>query len=230
MTRRIRALLLNCALNGLALIVSAAIGPAHAADKICIGVVLPKAQLGQGSGGADVSEPVRQSLMGYLGGPATQILPLQARIPVQAEAEAREAGCPYVLYTSIVHRKARSGGGFGALLGAVAPVAGMVPGLGGLGGGAGAMVASQAAAVAATAAAQAQAQAMQEQASAALGNASQGQIRKGDQITLEYQLKRTGQARPLAAKSLQVKAGEDGEDLLSPLLEQEATGVLTAAS
>lgn len=208
----------------LTVLVAAALVPgAHAAEQICIGVVAPKAQLGQGTDGADVSEPVRQSLMAYLGGPATRIVPLQARIPMQADAEAAQAGCQYVLYTSVVHKKARGGAGFGKLLGAVAPMAGMVPGLGAMGGGAGAMVASQAAAVAASAAAQ-------EQAMAALSNASQGQIKKGDQVTLEYQLKRSGEAKPVAAKSLSGKATQDGADLLSPLLEQVATEVLGAAT
>lgn len=203
---------------------------AVADDKVRIGIVLPKAQLGQGTSGADVAEPVRQTLIAYLSGPATEIVPLQARIPIQVNAEAQEAGCQYVLYTSVTHKKGGGGAGFGKLMGAMAPVAGMVPGLGGLGGGAGAVVASQAAAAAASAAAQAQAQAAQEQAMAALTNASQGQVKKGDQITLEFKLQKPGDAKPVLEKSGKGKATQDGEDLLSPLIEAAATDVLTAAT
>lgn len=205
-------------------------GTALSTDKVRIGVVLPKAQLGQGTSGADVAEPVRQTLIAYLSGPATEIVPLQARIPIQANAEAQEAGCQYVLYTSVTHKKGGGGGGFGKFMGAMAPMAGMVPGLGGLGGGAGAVVASQAAAVAASAAAQAQAQEMQEQAMSALTNASQNEVKKGDQITLEYKLQKTGEAKPMLQKSGKGKATQDGEDLLSPLIEAAATEVLTAAA
>lgn len=196
-----------------------------ATEKIRICIVRPKAQLGQGTSGADVAEPVRQSLVAYLSGPATELVPLQSLIPLQAEAEAQQAGCQYVLYSSIVHKK---GGGLGKMLGAMAPVAGMLPGM--AMSGSGSVVAAQAAAVASTAAAQVQAQQMQEQAMAALSSASQGQIRKGDTITLEYKLQRLGVPQPLVSDSGRRKAAQDNEDLISPLIEKAATHVLTAAS
>ena len=195
-----------------------------ASDKVRIGVVLPKAQLGQGSTGADVAEPVRQSLIAYLSGPATELVPLTARIPMQIEAEAAQAGVQYVLYTSVVHKKGRSGG-FGKLLGAVAPVAGsVIPAAGGFGN-TGAIVATQAATAASIAVAQQQAQ---QQATAALMSASQSNVRKGDLIELEYKLTRAG--AQFATKLANGKATEDGQDLLSPLLEQAATEVLTSVT
>lgn len=202
----------------------AAVG-AVAAETIRIGIVRPKAQLGQGTSGADVAEPVRQSMVAYLSGPATELVPLQSLIPLQAEAEAQQAGCQYVLYTSIVHKK---GGGLGKMMGAMAPVAGMLPGMAAAD--SGSMVASQAAAMAASAAAQMQAQQMQEQAMAALSSASQGQIRKGDTITLDYRLQKLGVAQPVVENSGKRKASEDNEDLISPLIEAAATEMLTAAS
>lgn len=195
-----------------------------AADKVRIGVVLPKAQLGQGTTGADVAEPVRQTLIAYLSGPATEIVPITARIPIQIDAEATQAGVQYVLYTSVVHKKGRGGGGgFGKLLGAMAPVAGMIPGAGALGS-TGAIVASQAA----TAAAMAAQQQAQEQAMAQLMSASQSNIKKGDQIAFEYKLTKSGTA--VATKLTNGKATQDGQDLLSPLIEQVATEVLTSVS
>jgi hypothetical protein len=63
---------------------------------------------------------------------------------------------------------------------------------------------------------------------AAITGASEQNIKKGDQVTLEYQLMKTGLAEPFATKSASAKAGENGEDLLSPLIEQTATEVLGA--
>lgn len=188
--------------------------------KICL--VLPKAQLGQGTSGADVAEPVRTTLTAYLGGPATELIPLSARIPIQIDAEAQAMACDYVLYSSVTQKK---GGGFGKLLSAAAPIATMAGGMGSMGGNYGAMVAGQAVAQAATTAA---AQSAQQEAMEALNGAAKSNIKKGDQITLEYKLVKPGVAEPIVAQSTVAKAKESGEDLVSPLIEQAATQVLTA--
>ena len=188
--------------------------------KICL--VLPKAQLGQGTSGADVAEPVRATLTAYLGGPATELVPLTARIPIQIDAEASEVGCAYVLYSSVTQKK---GGGFSKLLGAAAPLAQVMPGMAGMGGNYSAMMATQAVAQVATTAA---AKSAQEEAMEALGGAAKSNIKKGDQITLEYKLMQAGNATPVASSSAVAKAKENGEDLVSPLIEQAATQVLTA--
>src|SRR5687767_9076996 len=97
--------------------------------KICL--VLPKAQLGQGTSGADVAEPVRATLTAYLGGPATELIPLTARIPIQIDAEAQVTGCEYVLYSSVTQKK---GGGLSKMFAAAAPIATMAGGMAGMGG------------------------------------------------------------------------------------------------
>lgn len=201
-------------------------GPAAVAkSRICL--VLPKAQLGQGSSGADVGEPVRQTMIAYLNGPQTELISLTARIPLQVEAEAQQAACQYVLYTSVAQKK--GGGGFGKLLAvaaAAAPIASMmVPGVGGMGGNYGAMMAGQAVASAASAAA---AQDAQQQAMEAINGASEQNIKKGDQVSLDYLLMKPGVEEPFAAKSTSAKATQKGEDLLSPLIEQAAIDVLGA--
>jgi len=194
-----------------------------AKSRICL--VLPKAQLGQGSSGADVGEPVRQTLLSYLTGPTVELVSLTARIPMQIEAEAQQSSCEYVLYTSVVQKK--GGGGFGKLLAAAAPIASVLPGVGGLAGNYGAIMAGQAVASAASAAA---AQNAQQEAMDAINGASEQNIKKGDEVTLEYQLTKAGAAEPLAAKSSSAKASQKGEDLLSPLIEQTAIDVLGAIS
>jgi len=191
-------------------------------SKICL--VLPKAQLGQGTSGADVAEPVRATLTAYLGGPATELIPLTARIPIQIDAEAQVLACDYVLYSSVSQKK---GGGFSKMLGAAAPIATMAGGMAGMGGNYGTMVGAQAVASAASTAA---AQSAQQEAMEALGGAAKSNIKKGDQITLEYKLVKPGVAEPISAQSAVAKAKESGEDLVSPLIEQAATQVLTAIS
>jgi len=196
--------------------------PAATKSRICL--VLPRAQLGQGSSGADVGEPVRQTMIAYLNGPTVEIIPLAARIPVQVEAEAQQSACEYVLYTSVVQKK--GGGGFGKLLAAAAPIASvMLPGVGGLAGNYGAIMAGQAVASAASAAA---AQNAQQEAMEAINGASEQNIKKGDEVTLEYQLTKAGVTEPFATHSSSAKAKAKGEDLLSPLIEQTAIEVMGA--
>src|SRR5262245_20991336 len=98
---------------------------ASAETKLTVGVALPRAQLGQPNGAnADVAEPVRQVLMSYLKGPVIEVVTLDARIPVQIAAEAKEKGCAFVLYTDV--SQASKGGGL-KMLKKLAPVAGMLP-------------------------------------------------------------------------------------------------------
>jgi len=155
------------------------------------------------------------------------LVSLAARIPVQVDAEAQQAACEYILYTSVVQKK--GGGGFGKLLAAAAPIASvagmMVPGVGGMTGNYGAIMAGQAVASAASAAA---AQNAQQEAMEAITGASEKNIKKGDQITLDYQLMKAGVVEPFATKSSSAKASEKGEDLLSPLIEQTAIEVMGA--
>jgi hypothetical protein len=215
----------SVALAAAAPVANAGNSPAHAAaakSRICL--VLPRAQLGQGSTGADVGEPVRQTMIAYLNGPTVELISLAARIPVQVDAEAQQSACEYVLYTSVVQKK--GGGGFGKLLAAAAPIAGMmVPGVGGMTGSYGAIMAGQAVASAASAVA---AQNAQQEAMEAITGASEQNIKKGDQITLEYQLTKIGVAEPFATKAASAKASQKGEDLLSPLIEQTAIEVMGA--
>jgi hypothetical protein len=57
-----------------------------------------------------------------------------------------------------------------------------------------------------------------------------GQIKSKDDVTVQYQLIPTGQTAPVAQNALKGKAKSDGEDVLTPLLQQTATDVLTAVT
>ena len=185
---------------------------------ICI--ALPQAQLGQGNNSpTDVSEPVRTTLGTFMAGPAVQLVRLDARIAVQIDAEATQKGCGYVLRSSVTQKK-----GGGSFLKKMAPLAGALPMLGGVSGSMGSMVAAQAVSQAASTAA---AQSMQEEAMAAMTGAQQSNVKSGDTITVEYALTQVGNATPIQEGKLQQKAKQNGEDLISPLLEQVATAVVT---
>jgi hypothetical protein len=200
----------------------AAIAPA--ADKLIIGVALPRAQLGQGNGAnADVAEPVRQALISYLKGPVIEVVALEARIPLQINAEAQEKNCAFVLYTDVTQKP--KGGGLG-LLKKLAPVASALPMLGG----AGNMGAQMAASAATQGIMQASMQAAQEDAMAnamaAISGAQKSKVKAGDALTLEYRLVRPGEQEPLKTDRFVGKAKNNGDDVLSPLIESVATVVV----
>jgi hypothetical protein len=186
---------------------------------IRIGVVTPDAQVGQGTNaGQDYGTPIRNALIQLMSGPAVEIAALDARIPIQLQAEAQQKECDYILYSSVVVKKPQKGG-FGNFMKMAAPVASMAPMMGG--GMTGAMagsVASQAASVAA------------QQAASNQMSQFNGQIKSKDDITLQYQLVAPGQQNPKTQNTLQAKAKADGEDVMTPLLTQVATNVLTEAT
>jgi hypothetical protein len=195
-----------------------------AGDKLIVGVALPRAQLGQGNGAnADVAEPVRQALISYLKGPVIEVVALEARIPLQINAEAQEKNCAFVLYTDVTQKP--KGRGLG-MLKKLAPVASALPMLGG----AGNMGAQMAASAATQGIMQAQMQAAQEDAMAnamaAISGAQKSNVKAGDALTLEYKLVRPGEQEPVKADMFVGKAKSNGDDVLSPLIESVATVVV----
>jgi hypothetical protein len=186
--------------------------------KIRIGVAPPDAQLGQGNNaGADYSTPIRNAEVALMSGPAIEITALDSHIPIQLQAEAQQKQCDYILFSSVTVKHS-SGGGFGkfakfgGMAASMTPMAGMARGMGG--------------AVAAQAAGMAASQMAQQQAMNQLAGFN-GQIKSKDDVTVQYQLVALGQTSPVLQNSLQGKAKSDGEDVLTPLLQQAATTVLT---
>jgi hypothetical protein len=177
---------------------------------IRIGVVEPKAQMGQGNSGANVAEPIRAMIIKYLAGPSQEVVPIEAMIPTQIEAEAASKQCDYVLYAAIGQKTASGGLG---MLKMMAPMASMVPGVGMLAGGAaGAMTTVGVGAV------------MSGTASAA------STVKAKSDVTFEYKLMAPGNTNPVVANTETVKARENGEDVISPLIEHAATAILEKVS
>ena len=97
-----------------------------AAGKIRIGVAPPDAQVGQGNNaGADYSTPIRNVMVALMNGPAVEVAALDARVPVQLQAEAQQKECDLILYSKVIVK--HNSGGFGKLMKMAAPVASVVP-------------------------------------------------------------------------------------------------------
>lgn len=192
-----------------------ALGP-KAPGKVRIGVAPPDAQVGQGSNaGGDYSTPIRNAEIALMNGPAVEIAALDSHIPMQLQAEAQQKQCDYILFSSVGVKHASGGFGkfakFGGMAASMTPI--------GMAGGMRSAVAAQAASVAAS-------QMAQQQAMNQLSGFN-GQIKSKDDVTVQYQLIATGQSSPALQDSLKGKAKSDGEDVLTPLLTQAATAVLT---
>ncbi len=197
--------------------------------KVSIGIPVPQAQLGQGSSEADLGEPFRQSLIARLRGSGFDLVPLQSRDARQVDAEAADKHVTYVLYSRVEQK--HGGSGIGGMFKKLAPLANMLPMVGGrMGGMGGGALASAAASTMAQSAASASAEALQRDAMAQLTGGQQSSIKNGDVVTLEYRLVAPGSNSPVGASTLQGKAKSDGEDVLSPLVEQLAGAVTTAAT
>lgn len=194
---------------------------AKPSGKVRIGVAPPEAQMGQGSNsGADYSTPIRSAEVALMGGPAVEVMPLDSHVPMQLQAEAKQKQCDYIMYSSVsvTHGQATGLGKF-AKYGTMA--ANMTP--------MGAMTHGMAAAAAAQAAAAAASQMAQQQAVNQLAGFN-GQIKSKDDVSVQYQLVASGQSVPLVQNTLQGKAKANGEDVLTPLLQQAATTVLTTVN
>jgi hypothetical protein len=195
------------------------LGP-KAPGRIRIGVAPPDAQVGQGNNaGADYSTPIRNAEVALMAGPAIEVAALDAHVPVQLQAEAQQKQCDYILFSSIAVK--HSSGGFGKFAKFGGMAASMTP--------VGAMAGGMRGAAAAQAAGMAASQAAQHQAMNQLAGFN-GQIKSKDDVTVQYQLVIPGQSTPVVQNSLAGKAKSDGEDVLTPLLQQAATTVLTSVS
>lgn len=213
--------------GGAPIAIPQALGP-KALGKIRIGVAPPEAQVGQGSNAqGDYSTPIRNAMILLMNGPAVEIAALDSRVAMQLQAEALQKQCDYILYSSVAVKHPQ-GGGFGKFMKMGGTMAQMTP-MGAMAHGMGGAMAASAASVAASAAAQAAQQQAMNQVMSQLSGFN-GQIKQKDDVTVQYQLTQTGQGAPLLQNALQGKAKSDGEDVLTPLLQQTANTVLTQVS
>lgn len=164
-----------------------------------VGVVTPKAQMGQSFAGVEVAEPVRAILLQQLNAPAVEVTAINATVQSQIDQEAREKECDFILYSNLWHKEG-GGGGIGGLLKKARPL-----GIGGTsvtstsgttGGGSAAGVS--------------------------------GNIKAKDEVTIAYKLVSVAGSSPTLTDTFKAKAKSDREDLISSLITQLTAAVLDA--
>lgn len=171
--------------------------------RLCFAV--PRAQM-KTSDHAQAAEAVSNTFKSYLAGPTIEIVALTARLPSQAAEEAKQGGCDYVLYTSLIHKK---GGGFlGKALGDAARSS--VWNIPGGGSTVGTIARSAAISGVYTAASLA------------------ASIKAKDELTLGYKLDAVDGTKPSLVGTEKAKAKSDGEDVLTPLIEKAAESIVAA--
>lgn len=151
---------------------------------------------------------VRDLFTSFLTGPSIQPKPLTARLASQVREEARQASCPYLLLTTLKHEHKRGGGGMLGRIAAGAAQQGAWE--------AGASSGSTAGRIAGHAAYGAAGQAAYNYATT---------IHNKDEVTLGYRLE-SGDGKVLLEKTNKRKAKSDGEDLLTPIVQQAAEAIV----
>jgi hypothetical protein len=69
-----------------------------------------------------------------------------------------------------------------------------------------------------------------QQAMAQISGAQKSNVKAGDSLTFEYRLVKPDEQDPLKADKIEVKAKNNGEDVLSPMIEAVATAVVGAVA
>ena len=167
-----------------------------------IGVVKPQVTMG-GEEQPGVADSVRSILGEYLRGPTIDVVPLSARLDSQYTIEAQQAGCDFLLVTSVTHERGKSSKLLSRALGNLAYYAPRTS-------------SATANAVIGT----------------ALYTASDfaSSIKAKDEMSLAYRLDAVGGAQSVAASTVERHAKSDGEDLLTPLVESAAAAIGTAVT
>ena len=175
-----------------------------------IGVVTVKAQLKQYTLNNDFSDAVRAGWYSFLNGPLVEVVFIDSRLPIQANVEAQQQGCDYLLYSTITQKG--SSQLMGTLIGAAVPIAASAIPMG-----SGASVVRNNVQYGATNVAR-------EMASKAAAN-----IAAKDTVTLEYRFTKVNAPIPPTAKALKAKAKNDCDDVFTGLIEKASEQILEAA-
>ncbi len=177
-------------------------GSAKAPGIIRIGVAPPTVQMGAAPAVDGASDGVRAVMMKYLAGPSFEIVPLTAQLPVQIDAEGRQKECDFVIYSAL-SAKQKGSSGLGFLRGA-SQMSHMIPMLGAAHGALGTVAGAAAGTV----------------LSGVAGAASM--VKAKSEVSLEYRLSAGGSSAPVLSDVVKTKATQDGEDVISTLLEKAA--------
>jgi len=172
--------------------------------RICL---VPSTVEAGSTNGAAAMDATRENFLSYLTGPSLKAEALKSRLESQAREEAKQAGCPFLLFTTIKHVTNKGGSN---LLGQVAAGAvrqGSYE--------AGVATGSSVGRVAGSAVSAAAHQASYNYASG---------VHKKDELTLGYRLEAAA-GTVLVDKKEKRSAKADGEDLLTPLVQKASEEV-----
>jgi hypothetical protein len=178
-------------------------------SRICLAPTSVESSPGDATAAANA---VRDVFTGFLTGPSLQPQPLKARLESQVREEARQTNCPYLLLTTLKHEQKHHGG---SLLGRVAAGAAQQGAWE-----AGVSSGTTAGRIAGSAAYGAAGQAAYNYATS---------IHEKDEVTLGYRLE-SGDGRVLIEKTEKRKAKSNGEDLLTPLVQQASEAIANAVT
>ena len=176
--------------------------------RICLAPASVEASSGDATAAIDAA---RETFNAFLTGPSLKAEPLKSRLESQAREEAKQAACPWTLFTSLKVVSKKSGGN---LLGQVA--AGAVR--------EGAYAAGQATG---TTAGRVAGSAVYSAANQAAWNYATT-TRNKDELTLGYRLE-SAEGMVLLDKKEKRQAKADGEDLLTPLVQTASEQIVAAA-
>ena len=182
------------------------------AKKIRLGLTAVKAtSVGEGIDAQQFGLGIQNSLGEYLKSPDVEIVVLEAKLPSAIEAEAKEKAIDYLIFATVAHKK--GGGGFGKMFGTVAPMIGQVVPMAGAAGGVAGAIAGQVASTAIITAA----------------TMSQN-VKAKDSIELNVSMQKASDKSNVLTKQFKGKANSDGEDVITPLIEQTAQIIIDAAT
>lgn len=183
--------------------------PAKKEGTVRIGLVGVKVTaVGQGIEAGDLSEAIKNTLLEYLRVPNVDVVMLEGKLPSAIDAEARSKECDLILYTTAAHKKG-GGGGLGGMFGSALGSTIARTGIGHTGSVAG-NIAGQ----------------IITQAVVSATTVS-SQMKAKDEITLEIRLNRAA-GQQAAAKQFKARARSDGENILTPIIEQAAQAIIDA--
>lgn len=182
------------------------------AKKARIGLAMVKTtSVGEGLDAQQFSAGVQNSLSEYLKSPDVELVAIEAKLPSAIEAEAKEKAIDYLIYVTVAHKK--GGGGFGKMFGAVAPVLGSVAPVAGMGGSVAGAIAGQVATTAIMTAA-----------------TMSSNVKAKDSLQMDLTIQKIEPKTSVFAKTYKAKAKADGEDIITPIIEQMAQSIIDTAA
>jgi hypothetical protein len=170
-------------------------------------VAVKTGSVGDALNAAELAAAVQNTMAQSLKSPSVELVMIEATQPNLIDAEAKKKECDFVVYTNVEHKKG------GSRFASFAPALSGVALLGGVGGStAGAVAGSVASAEIITAAEVSQ------------------DVKAKDQLTLDVKLQAPGNATAAVERQFKAKAQSNGEDIISPTVQQAAQAILIAAA